>query len=111
MMIPNPFSAGSDLILRLAIPILVGYLIVPVMDAIKNASRWLDSQNSRFKEGVVFVIAALAQALSTIVGVGIPADISQWDSTLVRTVLTWVIALAIKRKSQVRSLEKQVGKR
>ena len=101
----NPFSSiTTDLLIRLALPIISSYLIVPAMDMLKRASTWLDSQNGAVKNALVFVIAAIANGLAQVVGSGIPTDIHDWNDAVIKTILTWALAAAIKRKQQVTQL-------
>ena len=98
-------SYGGEALLKLALPVLMSFLIVPSMDALKKASKWIDGQKGPIKDGIVFVMAALSTMLATAMGTEIPTDISQWSEALVKSILTFAVAIAMKRKQQIESLK------
>lgn len=83
------------------VPLVVAFVVVPVVDFIKKRLiPAIDTAPPAVKAGVALVMSTVATALSSLSGIGVPADLTQWDGALVSALLTWVAALAIKDKKR-----------
>lgn len=102
-----------DLALALAsktiVPLLVAFLVVPVVDFIKRRLiPAIDKAPSSVKAGVALLMSTIATALTTVSGIGVPADLTQWDGALVSALLTWVAALALKDRKRVQQKDEAI---
>lgn len=95
-------NAMVDLAFKAVLPILVGIITPHVVDALKKASAWLDAAPAYVKQAAAVVVAGIATMLSTVAGVGVPADLEQWDAALVKTVVAALLGIAIKQHKQLR---------
>jgi hypothetical protein len=93
------------------LPLLVAFLVVPVVDFIKKRLiPAIDGAPPAVKAGVALVMSTVATALTSLSGVGVPADLTQWDGALVSALLTWVTALALKDKKRVAQKDEAIAK-
>jgi len=84
------------------VPLLVSFIVVPVVDFIKKRLiPAIDNAPPAVKAGVALVLSTIATALTALTGIGVPADLTQWDGALVSTLLTFVFSLALKDKKRV----------
>ena len=105
----------KDIALTLAakavLPLLVAFFVVPVVDFIKRKLvPAIDKAPDSMKAAVALIMSTVATALTSISGIGVPADLSQWDSALVSALLTWVAALALKDKRRVAQKDEAISK-
>jgi hypothetical protein len=91
-----------SLAMKTLLPILVAFIVVPVVDFIKKRLiPQVDAAPPAIKAGIALVMSTIATALTAVSGIGVPVDLSQWDGALVSALLTWVASLALKQKRQV----------
>lgn len=94
-----------SLALKIATPILIGFLTPFVVDALKRASRWLDAAPAFVKQGAAVAIAAAATTLGTVLGTGeLPADLAAWDYQTVEALVAGFLAIAIKQHKQLKQV-------
>lgn len=96
---------GADTLVKLVLPILLSFVVVPILDMLKRLWSWLDKQNGPVKDAFAFLMSGLATVLATAMGQGVPTDLREWNETLVKSILTWAVAVAMKRKTQVQTLK------
>lgn len=94
-------SAMLDLAVRMLTPILVGVITPYVVDLLKKVSARLDAAPAYVKQAAAVVVAGLTTMLSTVIEVGVPADLAQWDTTVVKTVVAALLGIAIKQHKQL----------
>lgn len=88
--------------LKILTPMAVGFLTPFVLDALKRANAALDAAPAYVKQGAAIGIAAIASTLSTVLEVGtLPADLAQWDATVVKTLVAGFLAIAVKQHQQL----------
>ena len=86
------------------IPLLIGLVVPHVLDLLKRASAWLDGSPAQVKQVMAFVIAGLATALATALGITVPTDLAAWDGPLVQTILAGLLGIAMKQNKQITKL-------
>lgn len=100
-------NAALSLALKIASPILIGFVTPFALDAIKRASTGIDGLPAYAKQGLAIGIAALATALSSYLGAGIPTDLALWDGEVVKTLVAGFLAIAIKQHQQLKAKAKK----
>jgi hypothetical protein len=96
-------NAALTLALKVLSPILIGVVTPFLLDAIKRSSLLIDALPSYAKQGLALGIAALATALSSYLGVGIPTDMALWDGEVVKSLVAGFLAIAIKQHQQLKA--------
>ena len=96
-------SAIVALALKVVSPILIGFVTPFVLDGIKRSSTLIDALPAYAKQGLALGIAALATALSSYLGTGIPTDLALWDGEVVKTLVAGFLAIAIKQHQQLKA--------
>jgi hypothetical protein len=87
--------------LKLALPLIVGFITPFVVDYLKKANAWLDNANAAVKQTAAIVVAGVATTLGTVLEMGLPTDLTLWDETMVKTVVAGLLAIAIKQHKQL----------
>lgn len=95
-------NAVIDLAAKAIIPILVGVVTPYIVDALKKLSSKLDNAPAYVKQGAAVLTAAAATMLTTVIDVGVPSDLAQWDTAAVKTVLAALLGIAIKQHKQLK---------
>lgn len=95
-----------DLALKILAPIIVGFLTPFVVDAVKRANHFIDSAPAYVKQGLAVGIATIATTLATVLGVGVPTDLSAWDGEVVKGLVAGFLAIAIKQHKQLKKAQK-----
>lgn len=98
-------NAVIDLAARAITPVVVGVVTPYVVDSVKKVSTWLDGAPAYVKQGAAVVTASAATMLATVVEVGVPTDLAQWDATAVKTILAALLGIAIKQHKQLKKLK------
>ncbi len=91
--------------LEMLLPLIIGLLVPPALDALKRAVAWIGKASPQVKQVLAFVMSGLITALAQVVGVGLPTDIAQWDAPVVQTVIGGLLAIALKQHRQVARLK------
>ena len=94
-------NSVTQLALKLGTPLIVGFVTPFIVDWVKKANRWVDNANSTVKQAVAIGVAGVATTLGTMLEMGIPTDLSQWDETAVKTMVAGFLAIAIKQHKQL----------
>lgn len=82
----------KDLLIKLALPLVIAALVVPLTQWTKKAWSWLDKQHPLVKQGVVAAYTAAFAAVAATVGKSICVDGSAFcDPTL----LDWKAILSV----------------
>ena len=81
--------------LKLFMPLVVGFLLPPVMRALKAASEKLGALPADLQRAIVVFLSGLGTALTTFLGVQVTGDPTQWDSAAVSTLLSAAIAFGV----------------
>jgi uncharacterized Tic20 family protein len=87
------------------LPLLIGFIVPPALDALKRASSWLDNAAPSVKQTLAFVIAGIATMLAQMFGITVPTDLAAWDAPLMHTIIAGLLGIAIKQQKQVKSLK------
>lgn len=97
-----------SLALKIVSPILVGFLTPFVLDALKRANALLDAAPAYIKQSAAIAIAAVATTLGSVLEVGaLPADLAQWDATVVKSLVAGFLAIAVKQHKQLKKAQDQ----
>ena len=91
--------------LGLLLPMLIGLVVPYCVDGLKRAVAWLDTAPPMVKQGMAFVVAAVATGLATALGIAVPTDLAAWDGPLVQTILAGLLGIAMKQQRQVAALK------
>lgn len=92
-------------LLEMALPLLIGLVVPYCVDGLKRAVSWLDKSPPAVKQGMAFVVAAVATGLATAFGINVPTDLANWDAPLIQTILAGFIGIALKQQKQVKKLK------
>jgi hypothetical protein len=98
-MFENP---AMTLAIKMASPILVGFVTPFAVDAVKRGSAVVDKAPVYAKQGLAIAIASLGTALTAILGVDVPADLAAWDGEVVKAMVAGFLAIAIKQHKQLK---------
>lgn len=90
---------------KILIPIIVGIIIVPTMQALKRVWSWLDRASPKVKQATVGFLSIIgvtvAPIITALVGLDVPADITQWDQRIVSALLAALLGIAFKQSKQL----------
>lgn len=84
-----------DSIIGTILPIIFGVITVPIMNALKKASDWVDARPAWLQQFIVLIIAYILTQIGALAGVKLPTTIGGLDSTAVQTILVWLISQAV----------------
>jgi hypothetical protein len=96
-------NAALSLALKIASPIIIGFVTPFALDGIKRASTRIDALPAYAKQGLAIGIATLATALSSYLGTGIPTDLALWDGEVIKALVAGFLAIAIKQHQQLKA--------
>jgi hypothetical protein len=99
-MFENP---AITLAIKMASPILVGFVTPFAVDAVKRSVALVDKAPTYAKQGLAIAIASLGTALTAILGVDVPADMAAWDGEVVKAMVAGFLAIAIKQHKQLKA--------
>ena len=103
MGLPNVMqNAAFDLAMKVAGPLIIGFVTPFIVDLIKKANKWLDKAPAYIKQSVAIAVAALATGLTHLLGVPLPADLAAWDTEVIKVLVAGFLAIAIKQHKQLR---------
>lgn len=85
-----------DAILAIVLPLVVGFATVPVMDAVKRASAFVDKQSPAIKQGLVVAIAAALSLLAKLLETALPTDLASWTPDSVSVLISAIFAMIVK---------------
>jgi hypothetical protein len=92
-------------VLTALLPLLQAFITMPLLDAIKRASGWVDSQSPRVKQLLVFAINAALSAFAAVLGIELPG-LAEWTSVTVTAVLGSSVSLAAHASQQAKRAER-----
>lgn len=98
-----------DKLLALGLPLVVGLIVPYCVDGLKRAVAWLDTAPPTVKQGMAFVVAAVATGLAQALGVNVPTDLAAWDGPMVQTILAGLLGIALKQQKQVKTLKQNAA--
>lgn len=93
-------SLMVDLI-AIVMPLAIGFATVPVIDAAKRASAFIDSQPAAVKQGLTASVAAALTLLARLLETQLPAELALWDATTIDALVSAVFAMAIKHSQKI----------
>lgn len=94
----NPIT---QMALKLGTPLIVGFVTPFIVDWAKKANQWLDNANATVKQAAAIGVAGVATTLGTMLEMGIPTNLAQWDETAVKAMVAGFLAIAIKQHKQL----------
>lgn len=94
-------NALTDFALKLFTPIIIGVLTPFAVDGLKRINAWLANAPAYVKQAAAIAVATVATMLTEVVGVGVPADLTQWDGDVLKALLAGFLAIAIKQHKQL----------
>lgn len=98
-MFENP---AITLAVKMASPILVGFVTPFAVDAVKRSVAFVDKAPSYAKQGLAIAIATVGTVLTTTLGVDVPADMAAWDGEVIKAMVAGFLAIAIKQHKQLK---------
>ena len=87
----------------IVMPIVVGFLTVPITDAIKHGIKWLDAQPAPVKQGLTAAVAAALTLAARLLETQLPADLALWDASTVDALVSAVFAMAVKHSQKLKA--------
>jgi hypothetical protein len=83
-------------ILAIIIASVVCIATVPLMDAIKKASAFVDAQSAAIKQGLVVAIAAALSLVAKLLETSLPTDLALWTPDSISVLISAVFAMVVK---------------
>ena len=96
-------NAAIDLAMKIVSPILIGFAVPFIVDALKRAIGWLDRAPAPIKQGAAVAVAAAITALTHAFGVPLPTDLAMWDAEVIKVLMAAALGVAIKQAKQLRA--------
>lgn len=101
----NPLaSIGTELLLKVLIPVLMPLVIVPFFNRLQDANAWLDSQNVGIKNTVAFILSAFMPVVLATTGVDLGNDPHTWTQASLGALVSYGLSVALKRKQTIKSI-------
>jgi hypothetical protein len=96
-------------VVAIVMPLAVGFATVPIIDAAKRASAFIDRQPAAVKQGLTASVAAALTFAARLLEAQIPADMALWDASTVDVLVSSVFAIAIKHSRKLSQREEPSG--
>jgi len=88
-------------VIAIVMPLAIGFATVPVIDSVKRASAFIDSQPAAVKQGLTASVAAALTLAARLLETQLPAELALWDATTVDALVSAVFAMAIKHSRKI----------
>lgn len=93
-------------LVAIVMPLVIGYLTVPITDAIKHATTWMDTQPAAIKQGLAAAVASALTLGARLLETQLPTELALWDATTVDAVVSAVFAMALKHGQHVTQVKR-----
>ena len=101
----NPLgSLGTDLLIKILIPVLMPLIIVPFFNRLQEGSVWLDNQSVGVKNTIAFILSTLMPLLTAATGVDMGNDPHMWTQASLGALVTYGLSVALKRKQTIKAI-------
>jgi hypothetical protein len=98
-----PDAVVSDVV-SIVMPLVVGYLTVPITDAVKHGVAFIDRQPAAVKQGLTASIAGALTIVARLLETQLPEDLALWDASTADVLVSSVFAMAVKHSRRIKDV-------
>lgn len=88
-------------VVSIVMPVVVGFLTVPVTDFVKHSLAFIDRQPAAIKQGLTASVAALITLVARIIETSLPTDLALWDVSTSDALVSALFAMGVKHSMKI----------
>lgn len=91
-------------VLAIVMPIVVGFLTVPITDTIKHTMAFIDKQPPAVKQGLTAGVAGAITLGARLLETKLPVELHLWDASTADALVSALFAMGIKHSTKIKTV-------
>lgn len=89
-------------LLSIIMPVVIGFLTVPITDAIKHGVAFIDQQPAAVKQGLTAGVAGAITLVARLLETTLPTDLMLWDASTADALVSALFAMGVKHSTGIK---------